>query len=70
MLTPCPEQSCFVLMYPLTVPCSFKLMVQRQTHPVRLRSSVIKPHLLGGNRGFMAEVITETSVEKAINQVV
>ena len=57
-------------MYPLTVPCSFKLMVQRQAHPVRLRSSVIKTHLFGGNRGFMAEVITETSVEKAINRVV
>lgn len=66
MLTPCPEQSCFVPMYPLTVCCSFKLMVQRQTHSMRLRSSVIKTPLLGGDRDFMAEVITEASVERAI----
>lgn len=66
MLTPCPEQSCFVLMYPLTVHCSFKLMMQGQAHSMRLRSSVIKTQLLGGDRDLMAKVITEASVGKAI----
>jgi hypothetical protein len=66
MLTPCTEQTCFVHMYPLTVHCSFKLMVQEKTHSMRLRSSVIKTPLLGGDRDFMAEVITEASAEGAI----
>lgn len=66
MLTPCPEQSCFVLMYPLTIHCSFKLVMQGQTHSRRLRSSVIKTQLLGGDRDLMAEVITEASVDRAI----
>lgn len=66
MLTPCPEQSCFVLMYPLIIHCSFKLMVREQTHSMRLRSSVINPQLLGGDGDLMVEVITEVSVERAI----
>lgn len=51
---------------PLTVHCSFRLMVQGQTHSMRLRSSVVKIQLLGGDRDFMAEVITEASEERAI----
>lgn len=66
MLTPCLEQSCFVLMYLLTVHCSFKLMMQGQTHFIRLRSSVIKTQFLGGDRDLVAEVITEASEERAI----
>lgn len=66
MLTPYPEQSCFVLLYPLPLHCSFKLMMQGQTHSMRLRSSVIKTQLLGGDRDLMTEVITEASVEKPI----
>lgn len=66
MLTPYPEQSCFVLLYSLTLHCSFKLMMQGQTHFMRLRSSVIKTQLLGGDRDLMTEVITEASVEKPI----
>lgn len=33
---------------------------------MRLRSSVVKIQLLGGDRDFMAEVITEASEERAI----
>lgn len=66
MLTPCLEQSCFVLMYPLTVHCSFKLTMQGQTHSMRMRSSVIKTQFLGGDRDLMTEVIIEASEEEAI----
>ena len=52
---------------PLTVPCSFKLMVQGRTHSMRLRSSVIQTQLLGGDRELVAEVIAEASVEGAIS---
>lgn len=64
MLTPYPEQRCFVLLYPLTLRCPFKLMMQGQTHSMRLRSSVIKIQLVGGDRDLMAEVIAEASVER------
>lgn len=46
------------------VHCSFKLLVQRQTHSMRLRSSVIKTLLLGGDWNFMAKVIAEASVKR------
>lgn len=36
------EQSCFVPLCPLTVHWALKLMVQEQTHSMRLRSSVIR----------------------------
>lgn len=66
MVISCPEQSCFVLMHPLTPRCSFKLVMQEQTHSMRLRSSVIKTPLLGGDGDLMAEVIAEASAERAI----
>lgn len=40
-------------------------MMQGQTHSMRLRSSVIKTQLLGGDRDLIAEVITEASVDGA-----
>lgn len=63
MLTPCLEQELFCS-YVSLVHCSFKLMVQRQTHSMRLRSSVIKTPLLGGDRDFMAKMLPEASAER------
>ena len=51
-------------MYPLTPHCSLKLMMQEQTHSMRLRSSVIRTQLLGGDRDLMAEGTAEASAER------
>lgn len=57
-------------MYPLTVRCSFKLMMQGQTHSMSLRSSVIRTPLLGGDGDLMAGVIAAASVERPYREVV